>query len=42
MTIYSMLERAVYNKMHKDINEYDKRMDIILDELKNEFREQAI
>ncbi|MCR5293283.1 MAG: hypothetical protein K6E28_10460 [Eubacterium sp.] len=42
MTIFAMLQRAVYNKMHKDINEYDRRMDIILSELKDEFREQAI
>jgi tetratricopeptide (TPR) repeat protein len=42
MTIFAMLQRAVYNKMHKDINEYDRRMDIILSLLKDEFREQAI
>lgn len=42
MTIYAMLERAVYNKMHRDIGEYDRRMDIILSQLKDEFRDQAI
>ena len=42
MTIYAMLQRAVYNKMHKDMTDYDKRMDIILSELKDDFREQAI
>jgi len=42
MTIYAMMQRAVYNKLHKDMTEYDKRMDIILSELKNEFREQIV
>ena len=42
MTIYSMLQRAVYNRMNKDMIDYDKRMDIILSQLKDEFREQAI
>ena len=34
--------RAVYNRMNKDMIDYDKRMDIILGQLKDEFREQAI
>ncbi len=42
MTIYSMLQRAVYNRMNKDMIDYDKRMDIILGQLKDDFREQAI
>ncbi len=42
MTIYSMLQRAIYNRMNKDMIDYDKRMDIILGQLKDEFREQAI
>jgi len=42
MTIYAMLQRAVYNKMHKDMTDYDKRMDIILAQLKDEFREQIV
>jgi len=42
MTIYGMLQRAIYNKMNKDMTDYDKRMDIILAELKDEFREQAL
>ena len=42
MTIFSMLQRAAYNKMNKDMTDYDKRMDIILGELKDDFREQAI
>ena len=42
MTIFSMLQRAVYNRMNKDMIDYDKRMDIILSQLKDEFREQAI
>ncbi len=42
MTIFSMLQRAVYNRMNKDMIDYDKRMDIILGQLKDEFREQAI
>lgn len=42
MTIFTMLQRAVYNRMNKDMIDYDKRMDIILGQLKDEFREQAI
>lgn len=42
MTIYAMLQRAIYNRMNKDMIDYDKRMDIILGQLKDEFREQAI
>ena len=42
MTIFSMLQRAVYNRMNKDMIDYDKRLDIILGQLKDEFREQAI
>lgn len=42
MTIFSMLQRAVYNRMNKDMIDYDKRMDIILGQLKDGFREQAI
>ena len=42
MTIFAMLQRAVYNKMNKDMNDYDKRMDIILSELKDNFREESI
>jgi tetratricopeptide (TPR) repeat protein len=42
MTIFAMLQRAAYNKMNKDMTDYDKRMDIILSELKDDFREQAI
>lgn len=42
MTIFAMLQRAVFNKLNKDMTDYDKRMDIILGQLKDEFREQAI
>ena len=42
MTIYAMLQRAIYNKMHKDMTDYDKRMDIILAQLKDEFRDQIV
>ena len=42
MTIFAMLQRAVYNKLNKDMNDYDKRMDIILTELKDNFREESI
>ncbi len=42
MTIFAMLQRAAYNKMNKDMTDYDKRMDIILSEIKDDFREQAI
>lgn len=42
MTVFAMLQRAVYNKLNKDMTDYDKRMDIILAEIKDEFRDQAI
>jgi len=42
MTIFAMLQRAVYNRLNKDMTDYDKRMDIILAQLKDEFREQSI
>lgn len=42
MTIYSMLQRAIYNRMNKDMIDYDKRMEIILTKIKDDFREQAI
>ncbi len=42
MTIFTMLQRAVYNRLNKNMTDYDKRMDIILGELKDDFREQAI
>jgi len=42
MTIYTMLQRAIYNKLHKDMIDYDKRMDIILADLKDEFRDQIV
>ncbi|MBQ9870952.1 MAG: hypothetical protein IJM27_03395 [Eubacterium sp.] len=42
MTIYAMLQRAIYNRMHKDMTDYDKRMDIILTQLKDEFRDQIV
>ena len=42
MTIFAMLQRAAYNKMNKNLSDYDKRMDIILGDLKEDFREQTI
>ena len=42
MTIYAMLQRAIYNRLHKDMTDYNKRMDIILADLKDEFREQIV
>ena len=42
MTIFAMLQRAAYNKMNKDMIDYDKRMDIILSEIKDDFRQQTI
>ena len=42
MTIYAMLQRAIYNKLNKDMSDYNKRMDIILADLKDEFRDQIV
>lgn len=42
MTIFAMLQRAVFNRMNNDMTDYDKRMDIILGDLKDDFREQVV
>jgi len=42
MTIYTMLQRAIYNRLNKDMTDYNKRMDIILADLKDEFRDQIV
>ena len=42
MSIYAKVEKAIYNKNQGNMVGYDQRMNIILNELKDEFREQAI
>ncbi len=42
MVIFAMLQRASYNKLNKNMTDYDKRMDIILGDLKENFREETI
>lgn len=42
MTIYHRIERAFYNKKHGDIIEFERRMDSVLSQIKDEFREQTI
>ncbi len=42
MPIYSKVQKAVYNRLHGHIEDYDKRMDTILSELKDEFRNQLV
>jgi hypothetical protein len=40
MSIYNKVQKAVYNRMKGDFEDYDKRMDSILGSLKDEFRNQ--
>lgn len=39
-SIYNKVQKAVYNRMRGDIEDYDKRMNSILGTLKDEFRSQ--
>ena len=40
MYIYNKVQKAVYNIMHGDIEDYDRRMNSILSALKDQFRNQ--
>ena len=40
MSIYNKVQKAVYNRMHGDIEDYDRRMNSILSALKDQFRNQ--
>lgn len=40
MSIYNKVQKAVYNKMRGDMEDYDRRMDAILGALKDQFRSQ--
>lgn len=40
MSIYNKVQKAVYNRMRGDIEDYDKRMNSILGALKDQFRSQ--
>lgn len=42
MPIYNKVQKAVYNRLHGHIEDYDRRMDTILSELKDEFRSQLV
>lgn len=42
LPIYNKVQKAVYNRLHGNIEDYDKRMDTILSELKDKFREQLV
>ncbi len=42
LPIYAKVQKAVYNRLHGHIEDYDKRMDIILTELKDQFRKQLV
>ncbi len=42
MPIYNKVQKAVYNRLHGHIEDYDRRMDTILSELKDEFRNQLV
>lgn len=40
MSIYNKVQKAVFNRMHGDIEDYDRRMNSLLSTLKDEFRNQ--
>lgn len=40
MSIYNKVQKAVYNRMRGDIEDYDRRMNSLLSTLKDEFRNQ--
>ena len=40
MSIYNKVQKAVYNKLHGNISDYDRRVDSVLTELKDDFRKQ--
>ncbi len=42
MPIYNKVQKAIYNRLHGNLEDYDKRMDTILSELKDQFREQLV
>lgn len=42
MSIYNKVQKAIYNRMNGDLEEYDKRMDGVLGQLKDEFRSQLV
>lgn len=42
MQLYHRMQKAVYNKEHGDYKSYSKRMDSVLQEIKESFREQTI
>lgn len=42
MPIYNKVQKAVYNRLHGNLEDYDRRMDAILSELKDRFREQLV
>lgn len=42
MSIYNKVQKAVYNRLHGNLEDYDRRMDAILSELKDRFREQLV
>lgn len=42
MPIYNKVQKAVYNRLNGHIEDYDRRMDAILSELKDQFRQQLV
>lgn len=42
MPIYNKVQKAVYNRLNGHIEDYDRRMDTILSELKDQFRQQLV
>ena len=42
MPIYNKVQKAIYNRLNGHIEDYDRRMDAILSELKDQFRQQLV
>lgn len=42
MSIYNKVQKAVFNRMNGNLEDYDRRMDGVLGQLKDEFRSQIV
>ncbi len=42
MSIYNKVQKAIFNRINGNIEDYDRRMDSVLNQLKDEFRNQIV
>ncbi|MGN0393930.1 MAG: hypothetical protein ACI4EF_01045 [Coprococcus sp.] len=42
MSIYNKVQKAIFNRINGNLEDYDRRMDSVLDQLKDEFRSQIV